>query len=131
MPRRLTVPLLALVALAGCGGNDKKDAENTVREFIQATNHRDAKKLCEKLLSQSFIEQTTGANGDRARSACKQQFTALRPLNIRLVRISRTNVNGDKATVTTVIEQSNQPQPRVFRLTKENGSWRLAGGAGG
>ena len=33
--------------------------------------------------------------------------------------------------MTTVIETQDQPQPRVFRLTKEDGDWRLAGAASG
>jgi hypothetical protein len=132
MARRLTALLLAVLGLAACGGgNDKKDAERTVRTFVRATNDRDADTLCNDVFSKEFIEQATGASGDRARSVCKQQFKQLRGLKLRLVRISNTKIDGDKATVTTVIETQDQPQPRVFRLTKEDGNWRLAGGSGG
>jgi hypothetical protein len=129
-PRR-TVLLLAVLGLVACGGNDKKDAEQTVRDFITATNKRDADKLCDDLFSKAFIEQATGASGDKAKSSCKQQFKQLRGVKLRLVRISKTKVSGDKATVSAVIETQEQPQPRVFQLTKEDGRWRLAGGAGG
>src|SRR4051794_40360580 len=131
MARRLTAVMLAVVGLAACGGgNDKEDAEKTVREFVNATNDRDADKLCDDIFSKEFIEQATGASGDRAKSVCKQQFKQLRGLKVRLVRISKTEIDGDKATVATIIEQQDQPQPRIFKLVKEDG-WRLAGGSGG
>ena len=131
MSRRLAILLLGAVALAGCGENDKADADRTVREFVKATNDRDANKLCEDLLTKDFIEQATGATGQRARTTCKQQFKAFRGLKVRLVRITKTEVHGDKAKVTAVIVAQDQPQPRVFNLRKENGKWRLAGGTAG
>jgi len=48
------------------------------------------------VLSTGFIEATTGATGDRARSACKHQFKLFRGLKLRLVRISKTEVDGDR-----------------------------------
>lgn len=131
MARRLTPVLVAAIALAGCGGDEKQDAEQTVREFVKATNARDVNELCDDVLSTRFIEASTGATGGRATRACKQQLKLFRGLRLRLVRISETEVDGDKATVTTVIETQDRPQPRVFRLTKEGGDWRLAGGTGG
>jgi len=128
----LVVVVVVVVLIAGGGGgNDKKDAEQTVRDFVTATNKRDADRLCNDLLSKDFIEQATGATGDKAKSTCKQQFKLFRGLNLRLIRINKTKVKGSKATVDTVIETEDQPQPRVFRLTKEGGRWRLAGGTGG
>jgi Domain of unknown function (DUF4878) len=127
----LTVLVLAAVAMAGCGGNDKKDAEQAVRDFVKATNEHDANKLCEHLLSKDFIEQATGVTGGKARDTCKRQFKGLRGIKIRLVRITNTTVKDDKATVESVIESQAQSQPRSFQLKKEDGSWRLAGGAGG
>ena len=124
--------ILAVLGLAGCGGgNDKQDAEQTVRDFVKATNDRDADKLCNDVFSKEFIEQATGSTGDKAKSVCKQQFEQLRGLKLRLVRISKTEIDGDKATVTTVIETQDQPQPRIFKLVDEDGRWRLAGGSGG
>jgi hypothetical protein len=132
MARRLTVVLLAALWLAACGGgNDKQEAEQTVRDFVTATNERDADKLCDDLLSKDFIEQTTGATGDKAVSTCKQQLKLLRPTRRRLVRIVSTKVEDDKASVKTILETQNQPQPQTFRLTKVDGDWRLAGGTGG
>jgi hypothetical protein len=123
--------VLLLTGALGGGAGSKKDAEQTVRDFVAATNNRDADKLCNDLLSKEFIEQATGASGDDAKRACKQQFSLFRGLNLRLVGITSTKVNGSKATVDTIIETEQQPQPRVFRLKMEGGRWRLAGGTGG
>src|ERR671924_1265255 len=132
MARRLTLALIASLALVACGGgNDKKDAERVVRDFVTATNERDADKLCDDLLTEDFIEQTTGATGDKARSTCKQQLKLLRPAKRKLVKISSTKIDGDKATVQTILETQSQPQPQTFKLEKDDGDWRLAGGAGG
>jgi hypothetical protein len=128
----MTVVLLAALGLAACGGgNDKEEAEQTVRDFVKATNARDADKLCNDLLSKDFIEQATGATGDKAKSTCKQQLKLLRPTKRRLVKITGTKVDGDKASVETILETQNQPQPQTFKLTKVDGDWRLAGGTGG
>jgi hypothetical protein len=128
----LLVALVVLLAGAlGGGASSKKDAEQTVRDFVTATNRHDAAKLCNDLLSQDFIEGATGATGDQAKRTCKQQFSLFRGLNLRLVRIEGTTIKGDKATVRTIIETEDQEQPRVFRLKMEGGRWRLAGGTGG
>src|SRR3954462_14151464 len=120
MARRATVLLLAALGLAACGGGkDKQEAEQTVRDFVKATNTRDADKLCNDLFSKDFIEQTTGATGDKAKSTCKQQFKQLRAPKRRLVRITKTKVDGDKAAVTTIVESQDQELPQVFSLVKE------------
>jgi len=128
----MTAVLLACLGLAACGGgDDDENAEQTVRDFVKATNERDADELCDRLLSQEFIEQSTGATGDKAKSTCKQQLKLLRPAKRRLTKVVSVKVDGDKATVSTILETQDQPQPQTFRLTKVDGDWRLAGGSGG
>ena len=127
----LVAVVVVIVLVVAGGADDKKGAQQAVRDFVTATNERDADKLCNDLLSKAFIEQATGATGDKAKSTCKQQFKLFRGLKLRLVRITSTKLNGSKATVYTIIETQDQPLPRVFRLVKEDGRWRLAGGTGG
>ena len=64
--------MLALaVALGACGGgDDSKDAQRAVRDFVQATNDRDGDRLCGRLLSQEYMEKATGASGGQAEDAC-------------------------------------------------------------
>jgi Domain of unknown function (DUF4878) len=118
-----------LAALSGCGGDDKEDAEQTVRDFVQATKERDADTFCEDLVTQEFLEQAIGARGDRAIESCKREFGNLRGLRVRLVRIVKTELDGDSARVTAVLDRQGERIRQTLRLKKEDGDWKLAGGA--
>jgi ABC-type glycerol-3-phosphate transport system substrate-binding protein len=132
LTRHLTAILtFAVLGLAACGGDDKTDAETTVREFVKATNSRDSERFCTELVTQEFAEQATGAKGEKARDTCQQQFKSLKGLKLRLVRLERTKIDGDKATVRAVLAVQGQQQDQLYRLEKEDGTWKLAGGAGG
>jgi Domain of unknown function (DUF4878) len=132
---RLLPALLATVALVlaacGGGGDDKDEAEQTVRDFVKATNDRDTETFCGELASQEFLEQSTGAKGDQAQEECRRQLEAIQGLEVELVRIRETKIDGDRATVTAVIESQGAPTPQTLRLVKEDGDWKLAGGSGG
>jgi hypothetical protein len=132
--RLVHLALLAAAALAlpACGGgDDKEEAEQTVRDFVKATNDRDADAFCEELVTQQFLEQATGASGDQAREACKEQLGSVVGIELELVEIEKTEIDRDSARVTAVLEtQGKQQPPRVLRLKKEDGDWRLAGGTG-
>ena len=124
--------LTCLVALlAGCGGDDKTQAQQTVRDFVKAVNTRDADAYCDDLITKEFREKTTFAKGDRASESCKREFRAIRGLHIELVRIVSTKVDGDKATVTAVLGRSGQELKQQLKLEQSDGDWKLAGGAEG
>jgi hypothetical protein len=124
--------VLCALGLGACGGsNDKQKAEQTVRDFVKATNSRDADKFCDHLVSQQFLEQSTGAKGDKAHEACRTQLKSLKGLKVKLEKISSTKVEGNRATVRAVLSTQGQKQDQVLRLTKEGGDWKLAGGSGG
>jgi hypothetical protein len=128
------LPLLLLLALAGCGGGDDDDpdeVDQTVRDFVTATNQRDGKKLCGDLLTQEYMEKATGATGDRAEAACRQQLEVTTGLQLGLISIERTKVDGDEATVRAVIDTDGVRTPRLFRLEQEDGRWKLADGSSG
>jgi ABC-type glycerol-3-phosphate transport system substrate-binding protein len=124
--------LLAALGLAACGGggDDEGDVEQTVRDFVEATNERDGDKLCGELLSREYKEKATGATGDRVDEACRQQLELITGLKLELVSIGKTKIDGERARVRAVIENAGQRLPRVFRLVKEDGSWKLDGSAG-
>ena len=135
MPLRSLPVLLALLAVlpacGGGGGGDEEDVEQTVRDFVQATNDRDVDAFCDELVTQEFLEQSTGAKGDQAREACKQQLETVVGIDFTLDSIRKTEIDGDTAEVTAVLELQGQKQPpRVLRLKKEDGDWKLAGGTG-
>jgi len=123
-------PLLVLVLLVGaCGGDDGKDVQQTVRDFVSATNDRDGDRLCDDLVTQGYLEKATGATGDQAKDACKQQLGLITGLRLRLIKLGQPKVDGDKASVTATIAIGSQRTPRSFRLEKEGGDWKLASGS--
>jgi ketosteroid isomerase-like protein len=128
----LTLSAALALALPACGGgDDKEDIEQTVRDFVSATNDRDAEAFCGELVTQEFLEQSTGAKGDEAEDECKRQLEAIKGLEAELVEIRRTEVDGDSATVRAVIEVQGDVTPQTLRLQKEDGRWKLTGGGGG
>jgi predicted lipid-binding transport protein (Tim44 family) len=126
----LVLATVAAFLIAACGGDDRKDVEQTVRDFVRATDHRDADAFCDELVTQEFLEQSTGATGDRAKDACKQQLRAVTGLRVKLVRIRTIDIDEDRATVTAVLQTQGRRQPRLLRLKREDGDWKLAGGRG-
>jgi hypothetical protein len=127
--RRIALICLLLAVPSCGGGDDKEDAEQTVRDFVQATRERDADKFCDQLVTQEFLEQTIGATGDKAKESCKREFTNLSGLRVKLVRVEKTEIDDDVATVTAVLERQGQRIKQELRLKKEDGDWKLAGGA--
>jgi hypothetical protein len=126
----LLTALCALLALSACGGgDDSAEVKSTVRDFVTATNDRDGDKLCDDLLTQDYLEKATGATGDKARDACKQQLDLITGLKLRLVKLGEPKVDGDSATVRATIATGSQQTPRVFHLQKEDGDWKLASGS--
>jgi hypothetical protein len=129
--RPAPVVLLAVAALAGCGGGDEKEeVEATVREFVRATNEGDGQAFCEELVTREFLEQSTGATGDNAAENCRRQLSRLKGVDVRLVRVLDTKVDEDDASVRAVIVTQGQRQDQVLRLRKEGGDWRLTGNGG-
>jgi ketosteroid isomerase-like protein len=125
-------PLLVLaVLLGGCGGggDDSAGVEQTVRDFVKATNARDGDRLCDDLVTRDYLEKATGATGDKANDACKQQLDVITGLKLRLLHLDKPKVDGDSATVRATIAIGSQRTPRRFELHKEDGDWKLASGS--
>jgi Domain of unknown function (DUF4878) len=127
------LPLL-LLALAGCGGggdDDPDEVRQTVRDFVEATNQRDGETLCGELLTREYIEKSTLAEGKQAGEACREQLEQTVDLRLRLVSVGKAEVDGDEATVRVVMDTDGVQAPRLFRLEREDGRWKLADGTEG
>jgi hypothetical protein len=124
-------PLLVLVLVLGAcgGGDDSAQVKQTVRDFVKATNDRDGDRLCDSLVTQEYLEKATGATGDKANDACKQQLDLITGLRLRLLDLGEPKIDGDSATVRATIAIGSQRTPRRFELDKEDGDWKLASGS--
>jgi ketosteroid isomerase-like protein len=125
---RFAVIICLVALLAGCGGDDKQEAQQTVRDFVTALQNRDADTFCDKLLTEEFLGEFSGGTGDKAKESCKRELKSLTSLEkVRLVKIESTKVSGDNASVTAVIERQGQKLKQIYRLKKEDGDWKLSG----
>jgi hypothetical protein len=128
----LLLLLLPVLALGGCGGeDDEEQIDETVRDFVNAANDRDADTFCGEIVTQEFLEKTTGATGDDAQEECRRQLRAIKGLRVKLVRIGKTQIDGDKATVRAVFRAQGVTAPETLRLDKQDGNWKLSGRSGG
>lgn len=119
--------LLSGVALSGCGGGgDKKDADDTVKAFVKAVDGQDAKKFCNDLVSDSFLEGAFGTKGASGKKQCESQVKALKNVNLDLVAIKKTEIKGDKAKVTVALNSGGRKQTQVLPLVKQDGDWRVS-----
>ena len=120
------------MAVSGCGGDDKKDAEQTVRDFVEALNTHDADRYCDELITKEFLEKTTFTTGDedKARESCKTRVQEPDRTEGEPREIEKTKVDGDNATVTAVLTRQGQRIKQKLLLKKEDGDWKLAGAGG-
>jgi predicted PilT family ATPase len=125
---RIAALICLLAVLAGCGGNDEQDAQQTVRDFVTALRDRDADTFCDDLVTKEFLEQFSGASGDNASESCKRELKSLTGLErVKLVKVEKAKVDGDDASVKAVIVRQGQRLEQVYRLKKEDGDWKLSG----
>jgi ketosteroid isomerase-like protein len=129
--RVLPFLLLALVGCGGGGDDDPDEVRQTVRDFVEATNQRDGETLCGELVTQEYLEKSTLATGDQADEACREQLEKTVGLQLRLISIGKTEVDGDTATVRVVLDTDGVQAPRLFQLEREDDRWKLADGTEG
>ena len=120
--------LAAALCVAGCGGgggDDRSDVEGVLKDFAKAVTESDGEKFCNDLVTRDYLEKTVGATGDNAVKQCEQQISQLKQGNFKIVKFDKVEIDGDTATVTAQVQTQGQTVPQVFRLEKQDGSFRL------
>ena len=102
-----------------------------LRDFVEATNERDGDTLCGDLLTQDYKEGATGATGEQADEACRQLLDVTTGLKLRLIRLGKVEIDGEKATARAVIDTDGVEVPRLFMFEREDGKWKLGAGSSG
>jgi len=121
--------LAAALGVAGCGGggggDDRSDVEGVLKDFAKAVTDSDGEKFCNDLVTRDYLEKTVGATGDNAVEQCEQQIGQLKQGSFKIVKFDKVEIDGDTATVTAQVRTQGQTVPQVFRLEKQDGSFRL------
>ena len=124
-----TTVVLVSVLVAGCGGSDdKKSAQQVVRDFVTAVNEKDGKAFCTEIATREYVEKVTAAQGDSAIQQCESQIKQIRQPRYKVSKLVKTTVDGDRATVVAELAQQGRVRRQLFRLVKEDGDFRLTSG---
>src|SRR5688572_30593703 len=112
----------ALLAIAGCGGddgNDEEEATVAVEEVLTSTDP----SVCTDLQTEQYRQQIQLSKGEAALQGCQQEleFTAADS-----VEVTRLEIDGDTATVDVAHTGSAfDGQVVSYELAKEDDQWKL------
>lgn len=133
MRRRHAAVLLCLLAAiaAGCGGrapSDEEQVRDKLAELARATEDKDYKTLCTRVLSSDVLEGITQIG-----LPCEVALrNALGDVEDPQLTVGKVTVNGDRATAdvrTTAAGQ--QPSRDRVTLVKVAQGWRVSSLSGG
>jgi ketosteroid isomerase-like protein len=121
---RFVAALLSATVLAGCGGgpSDDQQVRQTLTDFVQATAHKDFKRMCDQLLAPRLVAQL-----QQIGLPCEQALQkGLGDVRDPHLTIGRVTVNGDSATAQIRTSAAGQaPSQDTIDLTKVDGRWRI------
>jgi ketosteroid isomerase-like protein len=129
MRRAWIAAIVAVTALAGCGGGDEQSAREVAQEYVAARNQGDAAKICE-LYSQQLIQSLKTSNC----VSFVQEQTSGTATDLTLVGVKE---NGDQATASVQArvggDIANAIAPIQLKLNRQDGEWKVSGigGPGG
>jgi hypothetical protein len=122
---RAAIPLLlAVVALAGCGGkSDPQLVRDKIEQFASAMGGHDYQALCDQIFAPALVSRL-GALG----LPCEEQLRqSLGPVRRPTVRIKRVVLKGKAARANVVSGAQGQPESAdVIGLVKTKAGWRIS-----
>lgn len=137
--RRLALPALAAVALAGCGqattgdtggfsGEEARVAE-VVGDLTSAATRGEEARVCDEILSADLQREIAGADGDEpADESCVSEVEkAFDDADSAVIDVDEVTIapSGDEATAVVSSEQVDERVERTFSFVRENGEWRI------
>jgi predicted small lipoprotein YifL len=123
---RYLAPALALLALAGCGGQGpppEQQVRETVVEFGRATAAKDYGVLCDRLLAPELVEDVTSIG-----LPCEQALArGLGDVREPRLTVGRVQVDGDRASAEIRTAATGQePSEDTLKLVKVDGRWKIS-----
>jgi hypothetical protein len=132
--RRLSrlLPLVLLAALAGCGQTQssanefegpKKAVAQKIEDLQTAAQSRKPGKICTDILSRELADKVKSAGDDCVREMEKISGDA----DDYELKVTAVTVTGTTATARVETRRGQVKNATVtYRLTREDGAWRLA-----
>jgi len=126
MRRAWIAAIVAISALAGCGGSDQQSAKEVAQDYVKARNQGDAARVCE-LYSEQLISSLKTSNC----VAFVREQTSGTATDLTVVRVSE---HGDRATATIQARVggsvANAIAPVQLQLIRQDDEWRISGFGG-
>jgi ketosteroid isomerase-like protein len=126
MRRAWIAAIVAISALAGCGGSDHQSAKEVAQDYVKARNQGDAARVCE-LYSEQLISSLKTSNC----VAFVREQTSGTATDLTVVRVSE---HGDRATATIQARVggsvANAIAPVQLQLIRQDDEWRISGFGG-
>ena len=120
----IVTPLLAALALGGCGGASDTDLVRAkVREFARAAATRDYARICGDILAPALLtDLKAGGIG------CVQAMTiAFAHVQSPRLAVGNIVINGNRATALTITQASGQKTVlSTLRLIRIGAGWRIS-----
>ena len=119
--------VLAVTALAGCGGGDgafaaKEDSDKVVKDWVTAAVERDGGKYCDSL-SKDLLEQITSAQSDSAKTKCEELVKNDSPQLPPRVSIKPGKASETAATTTISVQAPPSRWPFARRTATSRSTW--------
>jgi hypothetical protein len=133
--KRLLPVALALIALAGCGGEQESDLDRfqgpdrevaqKVEDLQEAGEGRNPEDICSDILSRTLVDQLEAAG-----TTCRDEMEkAIEDADDFDLDVQDVTVNGDQATAR--VRRGDDGPTATFEFVRENGQWRATSLAAG